>query len=116
MKKLLPIFFLFLCVSVTSTSCQRELAEDDLIFRGDWDSKNYALQIYSNGYGVCNTRKWGGLTCEGYVTVRKDRIVFTSNKDSSTLPRKKFDIHQRPAIDASGITYMILNGERFEKR
>jgi hypothetical protein len=101
---------------VTLTSCQRELEEEDLIFRGDWDSKTYALQIYSNGYGVCNSSKWGGLTCEGYVTIREDKIVFTSKKENSTLPRKKFNIDQRPAIDASGNTFMILSGERFDKR
>lgn len=114
MKRLFPIFLLLLSVSITS--CQKELAEDDLIFRGDWDSRTYALQIFSNGYGICNTRKWGGLTCEGSVVIRKDRIIFTSNKDISTLPRKKFNIDQRPAVDANGVTYMILDGERFEKR
>lgn len=95
--------------------CQQELAEEDLIYRGDWASATYALQIYSNGYGVCNTRKMGGLTCEGYVTIRRSSIVFTSNTDKSTLGRKRFGIDRPPAIDANGSTYMILNGERFEK-
>jgi hypothetical protein len=114
MKKLLPLLIILLSVSLLS--CQRELDEEDLIYRGDWDSKTYALQIFSNGYGVCNTRKWGGLTCEGYVTIRSNKIVFTSNRESSSLPRKKFDIDQRPQIDANGTNFMILDGERFERR
>ena len=114
MKNVWTLTLLFFLV--TLSSCQRELDEEDLIFRGDWDSSTYALQIYSNGYGVCNSRKWGGLTCEGYVTIKQDKIVFTSNKDKSTLPRKKFNIDQRPTIDANGNTFMILSGERFEKR
>lgn len=114
MKNLLPL--LLILVSVSLISCQRQLAEEDLIYRGDWDSNTYALQIYSNGYGVCNTRKFGGLTCEGYVTIRSSKIVFTSNKDTSTLPRKKFDIDQSPQTDANGITFMILDGQRFERR
>ena len=114
MKKLIPLFFLILSGSLIS--CQRQLDEDDLIYRGDWDSRTYALQIYSNGYGVCNTRKWGGLTCEGYVTIRSSKIVFTSNKETSSLPRKKFDIDEQPQIDANGVIFMILDGERFERR
>lgn len=57
MKKLST--FLSLSLLLLLFGCQQELAEEDLIYRGDWDSATYALQIYSNGYGVCNTRKRG---------------------------------------------------------
>lgn len=96
--------------------CQKELAEDDLIYRGDWDSPTYAIQIYSNGYGVCNSKRFGGLTCEGYVRIRENKIVFTSNKESSTLARKAFRIEQTPAVDPAGNKYMVLDGERFTRR
>jgi hypothetical protein len=96
--------------------CQKELAEEDLIYRGDWDSPTYALQIYSNGYGVCNSKRFGGLTCEGYVRIRESKIVFTSNKESSTLARKAFRINESPAIDPNGVKYMVLDGERFTRR
>ncbi|SDK28980.1 hypothetical protein SAMN05421823_102364 [Catalinimonas alkaloidigena] len=100
---------------VLFSSCQRSLDDDDLIFRGDWSSRTYALQIFSNGYGVCNTRKWGGLTCEGYVKIRDRHLVFVSNTDDSTLDRKRFRIDQRPTVDADGVVYMELSGERFER-
>lgn len=97
-------------------ACQKELAEENLLFRGDWDSPHYALQIYQNGSGVCNSNK--GLfstTCDGRVSIKDNKIIFTSNKDHSTMYRKKFDIDQRPSIDQNGVTFMILDGERFVK-
>lgn len=110
----MSFFSLFILVSLFS--CQKPLEEEYLIFRGQWSSKKYALQIYGNGYGLCQSRKWGvGLVCEGYVTIKSGHIVFTSNQENATLARKKFTIDQKPAIDSSGITYMILEGDRFEK-
>lgn len=115
MRKLLT-FVCLLVITLSFSSCQKELDEEAHVFLGDWNSKTYALQIYSNGYGICNTKKWGGLTCDGIVKVKSDRIVFTSKRESSTLLRKKFDIDQLPTVDAAGVTFMILDGERFEKR
>ena len=111
-------FPLLICLALLLlfTSCQRALDEEDLIFRGDWSSKTYALQIFGNGYGVCNTRKWGGVTCEGYVKVRARHLVFVSNDDDSSLARKRFRIDQRPTTDANGVVYMELSGERFERQ
>lgn len=114
MKTLISLVSLVLLLGIYS--CQRPLAEEDLIFRGDWSSSKYALQIYGNGYGVCQSKKWGiGLVCEGYVTITNNRIVFTSTEEHSTLARKKFSIDQLPTTDSSGTVYMILEGDRFEK-
>lgn len=110
-------YFLSAMLLLNLIACQKELEEDDLIYRGDWDSKNYAIQIFRNGYGVVNSKKLGvSLTCEGRVSIKEDKIIFTSNVKDSTLPRKRFKINQKPTIDTNGITYMVLDNERFEKR
>jgi hypothetical protein len=114
MKHMLVL--LFIGISLVLASCQRELDEEDLVFRGDWDSPTYALQIYSNGYGMANSRRLGGLTVEGRVAVRGDRLIFTSNRENSSLPRKRFRINQRPDVEADGTVYMILDNESFTKR
>ncbi len=115
MRKTFCLLAALLLVSLTA--CQKELAEEDLIYRGDWDSKNYAIQIYRNGYGMVNSKKMGvSLQLEGRVSIKDDRIIFTSNLDTSTLPRKRFQINEKPTIDANGITYMVLDNERFERR
>ncbi len=114
MKNILSILSLFIVLSLLS--CQKALDEEEMIYQGNWSSRTYALQIYGNGYGLCQSKKWGiGLVCEGYVRIRSRHIVFTGTDESSTLPRKKFTIDQKPAIDSSGVTYMVLDGERFEK-
>lgn len=95
------------------TGCQRELDENDWVFSGDWESKHYALQIYRNGYGACNSRKWiVPVTYEGRVKITSNRIVFIDTEDEI---RKRFTIDQRPAKDSSGATFMVLDGERFTR-
>lgn len=115
MKKL--SILLSVSLLLTLGGCQKELEEENFAFRGDWDSPTYALQIYQNGSGVCNSNKLGvPLVCEGRVKIRNNKLIFTSTKDDSSMPRKKFDIDQRPTVDRSGATYMVLDGETFEKR
>ncbi len=104
------IFIFGLAVLVLS-SCQEELSLEDQIFRGSWDNDKYALQIFQNGYGVCDIKNRG--RCEGNVRITSSRIIFTSDNDADNVSRKAFRIDQRPATDADGVTYMILDGRRF---
>jgi hypothetical protein len=95
--------------------CQRELSDEELLYTGDWQSSDYALQIFQNGYGVCNSKKYGvTLHFEGRVKINGNRMVFIDNEDSA-LMRKRFRIDQRPATDPNGIIFMILDGQRFER-
>jgi hypothetical protein len=32
-------------------ACQRTLPEEAVVYTGNWQSKDYALQIFRNGYG-----------------------------------------------------------------
>ncbi len=110
MKKLLALSFLALSL----TSCQEALSPEDEIFRGIWDNDRYTLEIFQNGYGLCDIRNRG--RCEGNVRIKGDKMVFTSDNKHDTVGRKAFRIDQRPTTDSNGITYMILDGRRFDRQ
>lgn len=100
---------------MTALACQRELPEEALVYTGDWQSKDYALQIFRNGYGVCNSRRFGvTIHLEGRVKIESRRIVFI-DEDDPNLGRKRFRINQPPASDPNGARFMVLDGQRFER-
>ena len=105
--------YFILLFALAISSCQEELGPEDEIFRGTWDSSRYAIQIFQNGYGVCDIKNRG--RCEGNVKIRRGKIIFTSDNESSTVSRKAFDIDVPPTIDANGVEYMVLDGYRFER-
>jgi hypothetical protein len=100
---------------VTALACQRTLPEEAVVYTGNWQSKDYALQIYRNGYGVCNSKRYGiTIHLEGRVKIETSRIVFIDNDDPNT-GRKRFRINQPPTSDPNGLTFMVLDGQRFER-
>ena len=104
-------FILLLCLLC---SClQESLDPENYEFRGTWDSRKYAMQIYSNGSGVLDIKNRG--RCEGNVWVKGNKLTFMSENDDDEVGYKRFDIDQRPTTDSSGVTYMILDGYRLEK-
>lgn len=106
-----PYVLIIFCLT---TSCfQEELAPENHDFRGSWDSRKYAIQIFSNGAGFCDIKNRG--RCEGKVWVKGDKLVFMSENENDEVGYKRFDIDQRPTTDGNGITYMILDGHRLEK-
>jgi len=108
---LLPIFGLLLM----TLGCQQKLDSEELIYTGNWQSEKSALQIYQNGYGVCNSRQSGFvLHFQGRVKINGNRMVFV-DEDNSLVLRKRFRIDQPPTADPNGLTYMILDGQRFER-
>ncbi len=97
------------------TAClQEELSPEDYDFRGSWDSRKYAIQIFSNGSGVLDIKNRG--RCEGHVKIKGDKMIFTSENDDDEIGYKRLDIDQRPTTDSLGITYMILEGQRLERQ
>lgn len=101
-------------VALLLTSClQEELAPENYDFRGSWDSRKYAIQIFSNGSGVLDIRNRG--RCEGHVKINGDKMIFTSENEGDEVGYKRFDIDQRPTTDSLGVTYMVLDGHRLEK-
>jgi hypothetical protein len=105
---------LLLLTLLTISSCQRKLEENQIIYQGQWESAEHTLFIYSNGRGLCIQKKLG-LRCNGYVTITSHKMVFTSTSLDTHVFRVKFTIDQKPQKAAGGITYMILDGERFEQ-
>ena len=106
--------YTILLLAFALSSClQEDLAPEDEIFRGSWDSSRYAIQIFQNGYGVCDIKNRG--RCEGNVRIRSGKIIFISDNESSTVGRKAFDVDVRPTTDANGVDYMVLDGYRFER-
>ena len=96
------------------TSClQEELAPENYDFRGSWDSRKYAIQIFSNGSGVLDIKNRG--RCEGHVKIKRDKMIFMSENDNDEIGYKRLDIDQRPVTDSLGITYMIIEGHRLVK-
>lgn len=96
------------------SSCQKDLGEYQTLYNGKWESTDHTIIIYSNGRGACIQKKLG-LRCSGYVNITDKKMVFTSNSLDAHVFRVKFDIHQKPEKDANGITYMILDSERFQQ-
>ncbi|MDO1445945.1 hypothetical protein Q0590_06760 [Rhodocytophaga aerolata] len=105
---------LFLFSLLTISSCRRNLDDGQLVYEGKWESAEHTLIIYSHGKGACIQKKLR-LRCNGYVTITDHKMVFTSSSLDSHVFRVKFTIQQKPAVDANGITYMLLDGERFEQ-
>lgn len=96
------------------TSCfQEELDPENYVFRGSWDSRKYAIQIFSNGSGTLDIRNRG--RCEGNVRIKGDKMTFMSENEDDEIGYKRLHIDQRPTTDSLGITYMVLDGYRLEK-
>ena len=103
---------LLLCI--LSSCLQEELAPENYDFRGSWDSRKYAIQIFSNGSGVLDIRNVG--RCEGHVKIKGDKMIFMSENEGDEIGYKRLDIDQRPSTDSAGVTYMIVNGYRLERQ
>jgi hypothetical protein len=106
--------YLFLFAILAISSCQQDLAEQQMPYQGKWESANYTLFIFSNGKGTCVQKKLG-LRCNGAVSITDEKIVFTSNSLDAHIFRMRFRIYQKPEVDNNGTSFMILNGERFEQ-
>ena len=104
MKKL----YSFILMGFLSSCLQEELAPENYDFRGSWDSRKYAIQIFSNGSGMVDIRNRG--RCEGHVRIKGDKMTFMSENENDEIGYKRFDIDQRPTTDSLGVTYMILDG------
>jgi hypothetical protein len=97
------------------TSClQEELSPENYVFRGSWDSPKYAIQIFSNGSGVCDIRNRG--RCEGKVWIKEDKMTFMSENEDDEVGYKKFHIDQRPTTDSLGVTHMVLDGHELVRQ
>ncbi len=94
-------------------SCQEDLDPSDYEFRGSWDSPKYAIQIFMNGSATLDIRNRG--TLRGFVKIRNEKMIFTSEHEDDAIGYKRLDIDQRPTTDTNGVTYMILEGHRLEK-
>jgi hypothetical protein len=104
--------FILLC---SLTSClQEELSPENYEFRGSWDSRKYAIQIFSNGSGTLDIRNRGRL--EGNVRINGNKMTFISENETDGVGYKRFDIDQRPTTDNNGVTYIVLDGHRLEKQ
>jgi hypothetical protein len=92
-------------------ACQRELPGEALVYTGDWQSKDYALQIFRtatacatpNGTAYPFTWRTGKIESNRIVCIRQRR---------PNLGRKRFRINQPPATDPNGATFMVLDGQR----
>lgn len=93
---------------------QEELDPEDYDFRGSWDSRKYAIQIFRNGAGVCDIKNRG--RCEGNVKVKGNKLIFMSENEDDQIAYKRFDIDLRPTTDSNGNTYMVLDGHRLDKQ
>ena len=108
------LYLPLLLLAILMVSCQKDLEDNQTIYQGKWESPDHTIIIYNNGKGSCIQKKLI-LRCNGYVNITDKKMVFTSNSLDAHVFRVKFDIHQKPEIDEKGITYMILDGERFEQ-
>jgi len=106
-------YYLLSLLFVVSSCLQEELSPENYDFRGHWDSRKYAIQIYSNGSSVLDIRNRG--RCEGHVKIKGSKMTFWSENDDDEIGYKRFHIDQRPTTDSLGVTYMILDGHRLEK-
>ena len=103
----LAAFFLF-----TTSSCQRALDEQDLIYIGSWSSKKFYLEIGANGYGFCQRRNRPAI--EGRVRITNNRIIFNGNDENDG--RRSFRIDLPPTVDEdTGEIFMELNNKEFLK-
>ena len=90
-------------------SClQEELEPSEYVFRGTWDSPKIAIQIFMNGSATLDIRRRGSLN--GFVKIKGNDMIFTSENEGDEISRKKFHIDQRPTTDIDGTTYMVLDG------
>src|SRR5688572_1086667 len=106
-------YYILILLLALASCLQEELSPENYDFRGSWDSRKYAIQIFSNGSGVLDIRYRGRL--EGHVRIRGDKMTFVSENDGDEIGYKRFHIDQRPTTDSLGVTYMILDGYRLEK-
>lgn len=106
--------YLFVTFILLTSCLQEELSPENYDFRGSWDSRRYAIQIFSNGSGTLDIRNRG--RCEGHVKIKGDKMIFTSENDDDEIGYKRLDIDQRPTTDSLGVTYMIIEGQRLVKQ
>jgi hypothetical protein len=106
--------FLLLIVLLTSCFFQESLSPSDYEFRGSWDSRKYAIQIFANGSGSLDVRNRG--RCEGNVRIDGDRMIFISENEDDEIGYKRLHIDQRPTTDSLGNTFMVLNGYTLVKQ
>lgn len=93
---------------------QEELSPENYDFRGSWDSRKYAIQIFSNGSGTLDIRNRG--RCEGNVWIKGDKMTFMSENDDDEIGYKRLHINERPTTDSTGVMYMVIDGYRLEKQ
>lgn len=100
-----------LVILCSFSSClQEELAPENYDFRGSWDSRKYAIQIFANGSGMCDIKNRG--RCSGNVRIKGNKMIFTSENENDAVAYKRFDIDQRPVTDSLGVTSIVLDGHR----
>ena len=106
--------YAFIALCFVATSClQEELSPENYEFRGSWDSRKYAIQIFNNGSGTLQIRNRGSL--QGIVRINGNKMTFISENETDEVGYKRFDIDQRPFTDTNGVTYIVLDGHRLEK-
>lgn len=99
------VFSLFL---LTNCNKQKSLADENLVFIGDWSSKDYFIIIATNGYGFCQHKNKPEI--EGNVFIKNDKITFKSDGGR----KHKFDIDEPPFEEGREIM-MELDGDLFYK-
>jgi hypothetical protein len=97
------------------TSClQEELEPSEYDFRGSWDSRKYAVQIFMNGSATLDIRNRGSL--RGRVKIKGDKMIFTSENENDEIAYKRLHINQRPFADSTGTMFMVLEGQKLVKQ
>lgn len=102
--------YAFIILLVFASCLQEELDPENYEFRGSWDSRKYAIQIFSNGSGVCDIKNRG--RCEGNVWIKGNKMTFISENENDDVGYKRFHIDQRPTTDSLGVTYIVLDGHK----
>ena len=102
--------YALILIGVLTSCLQEQLAPENYDFRGSWDSRKYAIQIFSNGSGVLDIRNRG--RCEGHVRISGNKMIFMSENENDEVGYKRLHIDQRPTTDSLGVTYMVVDGYR----
>ena len=106
--------YALIIVCLLSSCLQEELDPENYEFRGSWDSPKYAIQIFMNGSATLDIRRRGRL--EGFVKIKGEKMIFTSENEHDEIGYKRLDIDQRPTTDANGVTYMVIEGHTLIKQ
>jgi hypothetical protein len=108
-KDLIPVFFLFLLLSLAS--CRKDITDDNRDFIGTWEGDYTTLVINADGSG---SYQYDDGTLSKNIG---GRVVFKGSliKFSFLAFSKKYTIEQRPITDANDRKKMVLSGETFQK-